>query len=265
MKLVFVHGWATDSWVWEEITHEYNKYGSGAVTVNLPGHGGKLKWDSPTLDPGENEVGYRIEALGEPVIGIGWSLGAQALLKTALAIPNRFMGLVLVGATPSFVTREGFPFGQSPALVKKMASEMKQNPGGAAERFYKLNFTPGEMESPRVKEFLDRYKYPGPVDCAEVKEGMPPGCRPLFDYEQITNALESLAATDLRGELEKIEIPTLVVHGEKDEVCPPEAGAFLAEKLKNSEHQVMEDAGHAPFVVDPHEFRFRMEEFMKAI
>ena len=53
--LLFIHGWATDRWVWTQQINEFkNVY--RCCNMNLPGHGGNEKWDKPNLKAPVKEV-----------------------------------------------------------------------------------------------------------------------------------------------------------------------------------------------------------------
>lgn len=257
--LLFVHGWATDGSVWEGAARELGA-GKNVVNLNLPGHGGRHKWGSPTLSPAVREAGESVRGLPDSsVIGVGWSLGAEVLLASLKESGRKFKGLVLAGATPCFVEKDDFPWGQSAPLVKRMILDMKKDPASALDRFYGLNFTAAELEGEGAKKILERYKYPGPVDCS----GKVPGCFPVFDYNGITAALEALYRTDLREGLSQIEIPVLVIHGGNDGVTPVGAGKYLAENIRGARLEVFEEAGHAPFITEPQRFNRTVKDFME--
>lgn len=256
--LLFIHGWATDNFVWANASGELGG-GKNVINLNLPGHGGSIKWDTPTLTPAVREVSARIEALPErSVTGVGWSLGAEVLLASFKELGDKFKSLVLVGATPCFVEKEDFPTGQSRALVKRMILDMKKDPASTVERFYGLNFTGPELGGVGANRLIERYRYPGPVECA----GPVPGCFPLFDYNGVTMALEALYTTDLRALLGGIDVPALVVHGGKDGVTPVGAGEYLAERIKGARLEVFDEAGHAPFITEPQRFNDIIRSFL---
>ncbi len=254
---MLVHGWATDSSVWE---------GRNAITrgevlnIDLPGHGGKAVWDEPTLAPAIKEIFNAVSGFPDgSVTAIGWSLGAEALIAASLEDPRKFHSLVLVAATPCFVEKEDFPWGQPKALVKRMLMDMKKEPGATLERFYPLSFTEEEMKGKGAREFIERFRYPGPIRC----DADTPGCFPAFRYGEITKALEALYNTDLRDGLNKIAVPTLIVHGGLDNVCPVGAGRYLAARIKGARLVIFEDAGHAPFITEPERFDDTIREFYR--
>ncbi len=264
-RFLFVHGWGTDSYVWNGIAKEISG-GSECRKIDMPGHGGTGKWDTDTLAPalreiktvtGNTEHGY--------IIGVGWSLGAMALLSAAAKKPGLFKALVLIGAGASFINREGFEHGQPGGRVTVMIDGMSSSPEETIKKFYPLNFTASEMELPPVKEFIKRYSPPGPIECTEPGGNRPPGCYPKFDYAGITNALCALYGIDLRGSLAAVRAPALIIHGTKDTVCPVEAGRNLHTLLKNSKIEEFADSGHAPFLTERQRFIGSVQKFLKEI
>jgi pimeloyl-[acyl-carrier protein] methyl ester esterase len=267
-SLLFVHGWGTDSSVWDGSTKEIAD-GRPYRTIDLPGHGGTENWDSETLAPALREIAaITAEADGNGTIGIGWSLGGMALLGAAALKPALFKALVLVSTGASFVARPGFEFGMPMARVRMMLEGMRQNAEETISKFYPLNFTAKEAKSRQAKEFISQYAPPGPVRCTEPGSAEPPGCYPAFDYAEITNALAALGSIDLRAEAKDLKIPTLIVHGTEDSVCPIEAGTALHALLADSARSKMErfiETGHAPFITKRERFNRVVADFIKTL
>ncbi|MBI5560408.1 MAG: alpha/beta fold hydrolase [Deltaproteobacteria bacterium] len=241
-KKIFLHGWATDRRVWKEELRIFK----GSLAVNLPGHGNKRQWNVPTLYPALECLMDSVKGEGD-IIGIGWSLGAEVLIAAAKKI--RMRALVLVGATPSFVEREGFAWGKKKTLVKRMLMDMRKSPEETLKRFYALNFTGDELKKKRAKDFLKLYEKP--------MGGL--------DLEGIITALSSLMTTDLRRELREVNLPTLIIHGAKDEVVPVGAAEYLKENIKGAQIKIFKEAGHAPFVSEKEEFDRTVERFIAGI
>lgn len=260
-SLLFIHGWATDNWVWEENAKALSN-GAPFKNINLPGHGGVENWSEPNLMPAIKEVSRHLkDTKGRQVIGIGWSLGAQALMALPPELLKKFKGFLMVGATPCFTERDDFKYAQSKALVKRMIIDMRTKTETTVNRFYSLNFTEDELKKRPAKDLIKRYKYPGPVSCSTDA----PGCFPIFKYDEITAALGALYNVDLRPVLGNIDIPVLIVHGDDDTVCPPDAGRFLAAHIKKSDLMIFERAGHAPFLTKKEVFNKVAAEFMEGL
>lgn len=248
-ELILVHGWATDGSVWEaggliqELTSE-TKF--NIHNINLPGHGGVKRWTDPTLRPAVDEVLTLVSRQNAPVTGIGWSMGGQVLLSCAMEAPERFGSLVLVGATPYFVNSGGSNLGQSETLVKRMIADIKESPRETIGRFCSLNFTEPERRTAGAAFFLERY------------------CTPpeTLRMEDVATALESLLVTDVRDKLGLIKVPTLVIHGALDSVCPVRAARYLADNIEGAELEIFELAGHAPFITEPVRFNRLVRDFI---
>ncbi len=250
-KFLFLHGWATDAWVWDKIA---KTLGSEYLNLALPGHGNSLQWDAPTLAPGLRAIKESLAGRnGQPVIAVGWSLGAQALLAYAYKNPAAIKALVLVGATPAFTSTADFPHGQSRALVRRMIMDMEKDPVETLKRFYALNFTPEELTLPGAKAFLERYERTGASN------------RPVFEYDEITLALKTLYKSDLRQGLSRLDVPCLIAHGTSDNVCPVGAGRYLAAHIKGARFVEFAGTGHAPFITQPKRFAEIIKDFSKRL
>ena len=82
------------------------------------------------------------------------------------------------------------------------------------------------------------------------------------DPAMLHAALGALASADLRGDVARIAIPTLVVAGEHDTLAPPASSAWLAQALPAAELLRLPGAGHAPFLSHPEAFRDALLGFL---
>ncbi|WP_040204616.1 alpha/beta fold hydrolase [Neobacillus jeddahensis] len=75
--------------------------------------------------------------------------------------------------------------------------------------------------------------------------------------------LQACLAHDCYNEIDQIQIPTLVIHGDSDRLVPYENGITLAEKIPNAEFLTIEGAGHI-YVTEANDFvNKRVLEFLK--
>lgn len=249
--LLFVHGWATDKWVWK---HQLKAFNNGIKfhNITLPGHGNSKKWGEPTLTPHARALLTHHSfstAERSSYVGIGWSLGAQLLLASAIEMGKKFHALVLIGATPCFVKKKNFPWAQPRIVVKKMIKDMRTMPEKTLKRFYRLNFTEDELKTYNALSFLNRYEQ----------------TRPKFMFDEITSGLEAILNTDLRDRLSSLSIPILFIHGEMDKICPVGAAYYLANKIKKARLNIFKKSGHAPFITEAEKFNKVLLDFLESL
>jgi len=72
-----------------------------------------------------------------------------------------------------------------------------------------------------------------------------------------------LASFDLRGELDRIKVPTLVIYGSAEPAVAL-GGAALRDRIPNVEFGIIEDAGHFPFIEQPEAFLLAVRRFLEA-
>ncbi len=69
---------------------------------------------------------------------------------------------------------------------------------------------------------------------------------------------------DYRDYLGQIDVPTLLIAGALDPICPKEAAVYMHQRIRGSELQIM-DCRHAPFLARPGEFNAIIDSFVKGL
>lgn len=82
------------------------------------------------------------------------------------------------------------------------------------------------------------------------------------DWEALMRWNEVSLSADLRDVVQRVEVPTLVIHGEADAVSNVEGSERLVERLPRAELVVIEGAGHVPMVTRPDEVEAAIEDFI---
>jgi len=246
LPLVFLHGWLMSGRVWHyqrELSAHFR-----VITMDMRGHGSSSGGDS-----------FLIESLADDVVAlfshlnlnratiIGWSMGAQLALQAAVPLVDRLKALVLVGGTPCFCARDGYAHGLSPVETRGMGLRLKRNMAGTAGVFFKGMFAEGEVTPPQFREIA-----------GATFEKLPA-------LPAALSALENLAGNDLRPLLSSIELPVLLVHGTADSICLPGASQFMAEHLPDARIELLEGAGHAPFLSCPEWFNTTLLSFLEGV
>lgn len=98
---------------------------------------------------------------------------------------------------------------------------------------------------------------------------IPESFRNLFrseDYKssgEMREIFKKTVVEDLTEQSKKIDIPTLIVWGDKDCDAPLEDGKTLRDKIRNSKFVLLTNCGHFSYLEKPEEFCEAVEEFIK--
>jgi pimeloyl-[acyl-carrier protein] methyl ester esterase len=75
---------------------------------------------------------------------------------------------------------------------------------------------------------------------------------PSFPRQDVAlAALRQLATSDLRGVLPRVTVPTLLIHGDDDRVCPVGASHYMVSQIPGADLVTLPGIGHAPFLSRP--------------
>ena len=75
--------------------------------------------------------------------------------------------------------------------------------------------------------------------------------------------LKTLRDSDLRDDLVKIAVPTLILHGKQDHICSFDLAEQMNKRIKGSVLIPFEKSGHALFVEEREKFNTSLIEFIK--
>lgn len=245
--LVLLHGWAMHSGLWMPLlpwlAERYRVH-----LVDLPGHGHSAMVAPYTLNLVTAAVAAAVDAALEPdappPVVLGWSLGGAVALRWAHATPERVAGLVLVATTPCFVARPGWPDAMDAQTLRRFGDELAVSYRSTLQRFLTLQV----QGSDHAREVLGQLR---PYLFARGEPAQ----------TTLHEALELLAATDLRDEVRAISRRALVIAGDRDTLAPPGAGRWLAGALPDARFRLIAGAGHAPFLSHSDAFKSALIEF----
>jgi len=242
--LVLLHGFALHGGLFAQLLPALAQHHRVHV-VDLPGHGHSDPIDPWTIDAVVAALERAFVAEPQPLAVMGWSLGGVIALAWALAHPDRLRKLVLVGTSPRFVADESWPHAMAPAMLARFGDELRVACRLTLQRFLSLQVQGSEAGYATLVALRHQL----------FARGEP-------DPVMLHAALGTLASADLRGDVARIAIPTLVVAGERDTLAPPEASAWLVQALPAAQLLRLPGAGHAPFLSHPEAFRDALLGFL---
>jgi pimeloyl-[acyl-carrier protein] methyl ester esterase len=246
--VLFVHGWCMSAAVWSlqrTVIADHHRF----LALDLRGHG------KSTTPPGgvggfagyANDIVQLSEQLNlQRMIVVGWSLGAQAVLKAYPRLRDRLAGLVLVGATPRFTSAPHFPFGLASKEAEGMQLKVRRNLERALSGFQHNLFAEQELHDPALAKQASAV-------LSQVR---------LPSHAAALEGLEALMDEEVMGEACQVSCPTLLFHGEQDRICLPDASSWLEQSITGSRRICYKDCGHAPFLSRPQQFNHDLMHFI---
>jgi non-heme chloroperoxidase len=231
--VVFSHGWPLSADAFEDQMFFLAQRGYRCIAHDRRGHGrSDQPWHGNDLDTYADDLAELTAALDlKDAIHVGHSTGGGEVARyIGRHGTERVAKAVLIGAIP-------------PVMVKS-----KSNPGGTPiEEFDKLRAAVQADRSQFWKDLvLPFYGYNRPG--ANVSEGV----RESFWLQGMMCGfpgsyfcIKAFSETDLTEDLKKIDVPTLVLHGDDDQIVPIADSALLSSKIiKNAKLVVYEGAPH---------------------
>jgi pimeloyl-[acyl-carrier protein] methyl ester esterase len=243
LPIVLVHGWGLNSAVWEGVARGLAAR-AHVLMPDLPGHGRSRAVAFRDLDALAAAVAHRVPG---PAVWLGWSLGGLVALTAALHHPESVRKLVLVGTTPKFVQASDWDCAMAPAVLQQFAEGLSADYRSTLQRFLSLQLGTGDnarIALRRLRETLFRHGDP--------------------DTDALRTGLAVLRDTDLRPHLGDVSMPTLVMHGTRDTLAPATAAHYVVGRLPAARLQLIEGAGHAPFLSHERSFITSVEGFIHA-
>ena len=217
--VTFSHGWPLNADAWDGQLFFLAQNGYRVIAHDRRGHGRSSQPDNDNdLNGYADDLGHLIEALDlRDVTVVGHSTGGGEVARyIGRHGTDRVAKAALISAIPPVMVQsatnpEGLPIEVFDGLRDGLVKDRSQFYKDLATQFYGAN-RPGAEVSPGVLEQFWMWS---------MQSGM-------------KNAYESIKAfseTDLTEDLKRIDVPTLVLHGEDDQIVPVKDSAHKAARL----------------------------------
>ncbi|NAZ78224.1 alpha/beta fold hydrolase [Kineococcus sp. T13] len=232
--ILFSHGWPLNSDAWQAGMRFFAEHGHRAIAHDRRGHGRSSQtWHGNEMDTYADDLARLVETLDlHQLTLIGHSTGGGELVRyLARHGSSRVAKLVLVSAVP-------------PLMVAG-----DDNPGGLPVTVF---------DDLRAAEAADRAQLyhdlaDGPFFGHNRTHDVDQGFRDAFWLQSMAcghraayECIAAFSATDFRTDLRDIDVPTLVIHGDDDQIVPfAVGGQRAAETIAGARLSVYEGSGHA--------------------
>ncbi|MEU6277167.1 alpha/beta hydrolase [Streptomyces populi] len=231
--VVFSHGWPLTADAWDPQMKLMADNGFRAVAHDRRGGGrSDQPWNGNDLDTYSDDLAAVIEALDlRDVVLVGHSTGGGEVTRyIGRHGSGRVAKVVLVGAIPPLMLKtqenpEGLPIDVFDEIRKGVETDRSQFYRDLSAPFYGANRDGSTVTQGTRDEFW--------------LWGMTVGVKGAYD------CVKAFSETDLTEDLKKIDVPTLIVHGDDDQIVPVVASGDKSSKLvKGAVYKVYPGAPH---------------------
>jgi len=250
--VVFSHGWPLNADAWDDQLYFFASNGYRAIAHDRRGHGRSTQtFNGNDMDTYADDLLTLVEELDlKGAIHIGHSTGGGEVARyIGRHGTERVAKAVLVGAVPPGMLKtaknpEGVPieaFDQIRAGVKADRSQFWKD---LSMPFYGAN-RPGSKVSEGVRD-------------AFWLMGMQAGFPAAYD------CIKAFSETEFTDDLRKFDVPTLVIHGDDDQIVPIAVGGLRSSKMiKGAILKIYKGAPHGLMTTHKEQFNTDLLEFAR--
>ena len=217
--VVFSHGWPLSADAWEDQMLFLAERGYRCIAHDRRGHGRSSQpWNGNEMNTYADDLAELVKALDlKDAIHVGHSTGGGEVARyIGRHGTERVAKAVLIGAVPPLMLKTpanpgGLPMDVFDGIRNSVLTDRAQYFHELAQPFYGANRA-GERVSQGLMDSFWR-------------QGMQCGFKGAFD------CIKAFSETDFSEDLKKFDVPTLILHGDDDQIVPIGASAHLSSKL----------------------------------
>lgn len=237
--IVFIHGWPSDHQMWEHQMRVLPQMGFRCIAYDRRGFG---KSDKPLHGYEYNTFADDLKSILdqldlENVTLVGFSMGGGEVARYfSRHGGNRVAKVILVSSILPYTLQtddnpEGVPLEQLQEMIDNIEEDRPAFLQTFGKMFYGVNF----ISKPVSQALLDW----STMLCLQASPKATIDC------------VHAFGETDFRDELKTINVPTLIIHGNSDNIVPIEATSQQAARLiPQASYVIYEDAPHGLFITE---------------
>jgi non-heme chloroperoxidase len=218
--IVFSHGWPLNSDSWESQMLFLANQGYRVIAHDRRGHGRSSQpWDGNDMDHYADDLATVIETLKlKNAVLVGFSTGGGEVARyIGRHGSSRVAKTVLISAVPPMMVKtadnpDGVPIDVFDSIrkgqIENRAQLYKDIPSGP---FYGFNRTGAKASQGMIDNWW--------------MQGMQGGHKGTLD------SIKAFSETDFRADLKKFDKPTLIIHGDDDQIVPIDVGGRASAKM----------------------------------
>src|SRR5262245_45696838 len=250
--VVFSHGWPLSADAWDDQMVFLAERGYRCIAHDRRGHGRSSQpWNGNEMDTYADDLAALVEHLDlRDAVHVGHSTGGGEVARyLGRHGTSRVAKAVLIGAVPPLMVKTaanpgGLPIEAFDSIRAGVRADRSQYFRDLAEPFYGNN-RPGAKVSQGVRDAFwfqaTQAGFKAAIDC-----------------------IKAFSETDFTEDLKRIDVPTLILHGDDDQIVPIGASAMLSSKLvKGSTLKVYPGFPHGMCTVNKDRINADLLAFLK--
>jgi non-heme chloroperoxidase len=231
--VVFSHGWPLSADAWEDQMLFLGTRGYRCIAHDRRGHGRSSQpWNGNEMDTYAEDLATLVEALHlKDAILVGHSTGGGEVARyIGRHGTERVAKAVLIGAVPPLMLKTaanpgGLPIAAFDEIRAAVLADRSQFFKDLSVPFYGAN-RPGAKVSQGLRDWF-------------WLQGMQAG------FKGVVDCIKAFSETDFTQDLRAFDVPTLIIHGDDDQIVPFGPSARLSSKIiKSSTLKVYPGAPH---------------------
>ena len=244
--IVLIPGWPLSDEMYEYQYNDLINNNFRVIGITLRGFG---KSDKPygdyNYDVHASDIKTVLKKLDikDAILG-GFSMGGAIAIRYMAAFKGaRVSKLVLAGAAaPVWTQRNDFPYNLPKSAVDELIELNNHDRPMLLANFAKIFSATQTSLNKGVGNWLN-------------------GIGLSASSYATAQCLAALRDTDLRGDLKKLTIPTLILHGKKDKICSFDLAEQMKAGIANSHLVAFENSGHSLFLEETQKFNTELVKF----
>lgn len=251
--VILIHGWPLTSIMWEYQIDHLVQNGFRVITYDRRGFGESCRpWGNYDYDTLTSDLNELITALKlSDVALVGFSMGGGEVVRYFSKFGGKGVtkAVLISSVTPYMLKTEDNPNGVPQETFNGMVTAMKDDRIAFLDDFGKTFFGVKFLNKPISEQSLNYYL----SVCSQASPHATIECA------------KSFSSTDFRSEMSAVTIPTLIIHGDKDETVPFKAtGEESAKAIKNSKLIVYEGEPHGIWFTQKERLNRDLVEFLNS-
>lgn len=251
--IVFSHGWPLTADAWEDQMLFLASKGFRCIAHDRRGHGRSCQpWNGNDMNTYADDLAQLVNALKlKDVIHVGHSTGGGEVVRYISRHGSENVAkAILIGAVPPLMLKtksnpSGLPIEVFDQIRNSVLTDRSQFFKDLSASFYGFN-RPGSRVSQGLRDSF-------------WLQGMQGGMVGIF------NCIKEFSETDFTEDLKKMNMPTLFLHGDDDQIVPINDSSMLAVKLiKDAQLKVYKGAPHGMCSTDKNKINNDLLEFIKS-